>query len=219
MKTENGSQRTYDPERTREALVEAAIELFGKKGFRGTSVQELVNHAGLTKGAFYHHYESKEDVFHVIHDEFIDETLRRQEVILEMFDTAHERLYHLLLMLVGIVVEYRPNVEIFFQEKTVLQHDGRFAEVFEKRDKAMRRYVDAIKLGVDNGEFRPDVNPRLAAFGLLGMCDWTYQWYRPGGRASGRQIAETFARMGLHSLTTSPELVEEIAARTEPVNY
>jgi AcrR family transcriptional regulator len=208
-------RRTYDPEQTRGALLSAAIDLFGTKGFHGTSVQEIVNSAELTKGAFYHHFESKEDVLRIIHDEFIDSHLERQQRIVEQFDGAHERLFHLIRLLVFVVAEYRPQVFIFFQERRVLQGDA-FNDLYAKRDAALRTYTDTIAMGVERGEFRADANPEVSALGVVGMCDWMYQWYRPGGGRSPEEIGAEFAAMALHGLTARPRSVKALLARPIP---
>ena len=53
-------------EATREALIEAARSLFGERGFAGTSLDEIVRTAGVTKGALYHHFSDKEDLFKAV---------------------------------------------------------------------------------------------------------------------------------------------------------
>lgn len=58
-------------------IMDAAIKLFGKKGYDATSVQEIVNEAGISKGAFYLHYKSKQAlllaIFQYYYDSFINE--------------------------------------------------------------------------------------------------------------------------------------------------
>lgn len=207
-------KRSYNPDRSRAALISAAVDLFGKQGFHGTSMQEMVDAAGLTKGAFYHHFDSKVDVLHVIHDEFIDRTLAHQQAILERDTTSHEILYHLVLDLVGIVIKFRPHVEVFFREHKVLT-GARAREVVAKRNAAVRPFSETIRQGIASGEFRADLDPEIAALGIIGSCDWVYQWYRPNGRAGADEIAATFAKMALYSVTTKPKLVEKITAQSE----
>ncbi len=209
--TAKTKKRSYNPDKSRAALISAAVDLFGKQGFHGTSMQEMVDAAGLTKGAFYHHFNSKIDVLYVIHDEFIDRTLAHQQAIVERDKTPHEVLYHLVLDLIGIVIEFRPHVEVFFREHKVLTGE-RGREVIAKRDAAVRPFSDAIRDGIESGEFRADLDPEIAALGVIGMCDWVYQWYRPNGRADADDIAVTFAKMALYSVTTKPKRVEAIAA-------
>ncbi len=51
---------------TRQSLVAAARELFGEQGYAATSVDEIVRAAGLTKGALYHHFRDKDDLFRAV---------------------------------------------------------------------------------------------------------------------------------------------------------
>ena len=53
-------------EGTRESLVSAARVLFGRDGFNSTSLDDIASSAGLTKGALYHHFDSKEDLFRAV---------------------------------------------------------------------------------------------------------------------------------------------------------
>jgi AcrR family transcriptional regulator len=50
-------------EATRAALIAAGRELFGERGFAATSIEDLASAAGVTRGALYHHFDSKEDLF------------------------------------------------------------------------------------------------------------------------------------------------------------
>ena len=52
-----------DSARTRERLLETAVELVQKKSYESVGVNEICSHAGVTKGAFYHHFESKADLY------------------------------------------------------------------------------------------------------------------------------------------------------------
>jgi AcrR family transcriptional regulator len=54
---------------TRAALVAAARELFTERGFAGAGREEIVQRAGVTRGAMYHHFASKEDLFRTVYEE------------------------------------------------------------------------------------------------------------------------------------------------------
>jgi AcrR family transcriptional regulator len=54
---------------TRRALLDAARSLFAERGYHGTAAEEIVRRAGLTRGALYHHFEDKQDLFRAVIDE------------------------------------------------------------------------------------------------------------------------------------------------------
>jgi AcrR family transcriptional regulator len=54
---------------TRAALVAAARDVFGEEGFAATSTEEIVARAGVTKGALYHHFTGKEDLFKAVFEQ------------------------------------------------------------------------------------------------------------------------------------------------------
>ena len=57
------------PEKRRQQLLAAAKKLFTKKGYRGTTTEEIARRARLTKGALYHHFKSKEEILMaLVHD-------------------------------------------------------------------------------------------------------------------------------------------------------
>jgi AcrR family transcriptional regulator len=56
-------------EATRTALISAGRELFGARGFAATSIEDLASSAGVTRGALYHHFEAKEDLFAAVFEQ------------------------------------------------------------------------------------------------------------------------------------------------------
>jgi AcrR family transcriptional regulator len=58
---------------TRAALVTAARQLFGERGYAATSTEDVVAAAGVTKGALYHHFGGKQELFRVVHEQLLHE--------------------------------------------------------------------------------------------------------------------------------------------------
>lgn len=69
--------RKKNPEGTRALILEAAQRLFLEKGYENTSIQDIINElGGLSKGAIYHHFRSKEDIFNAVGDRFNEKILQ-----------------------------------------------------------------------------------------------------------------------------------------------
>ena len=69
MNVKDKDKRVAHGDATRAALVAAACELFGEKGYADTSTDEVVALAGVTKGALYHHFKGKEELFRVVFEQ------------------------------------------------------------------------------------------------------------------------------------------------------
>jgi AcrR family transcriptional regulator len=63
------SRKAEQAESTRAALVAVAQELFAEKGYAGTSTEEIVQRARVTRGALYHHFRDKTDLFEAVVEE------------------------------------------------------------------------------------------------------------------------------------------------------
>jgi AcrR family transcriptional regulator len=59
-------------QRSREMILDAALELFSQRGFRATSVRDIAAHAGLSTGNVYHHFPDKESLFRTLLDQYWD---------------------------------------------------------------------------------------------------------------------------------------------------
>jgi AcrR family transcriptional regulator len=71
--------RAENAEKTRSALITAARELFGARGYADVSAEEIVAQARVTRGALYHHFKDKKDLFRAVGDEVGAELAKRVE--------------------------------------------------------------------------------------------------------------------------------------------
>lgn len=198
-----GPRGSYDPDLTRKALVDSALSLFGERGFHATSVQSIVDHANVTKGAFYHHFETKEDVLALIHDEYLDSAVEGLEKALASSEDPTEQLRAVVRESVLSVARFRSHVAVYFQERRYLKGD-RGEEIHRRRDTVEGAIAEIIRRGAADGVFAKDIDPRIALFGILGMTAWTYQWLRESGSIDVETVADQFATMALRGLAPTP---------------
>ena len=190
----------YAPEHTRRVLLDAATALFDERGYHATSVDAIVSAAGVTKGAFYHHFGGKEDILMQIQDDYIDNRLRNCEKIMATVEGPEDRLRELMYEALAGIEKYRAQVSIFMQERRFLTGPD-FAPIKAKRDKVNACYERVIQQGIDEGVFDPELDPRIISFSILGMAAWALTWYRPSGRLTVRDVADQMVRLVLTGVT------------------
>ena len=69
--------RERQAEATRQLLISVARELFAERGYAATSVEEIIQRAGVARGALYHHFAGKDALFRAVYDEVQTETASR----------------------------------------------------------------------------------------------------------------------------------------------
>lgn len=185
----------YRPDLTRQAILDSALALFETNGFHATSVHAVADAAGVTKGAFYHHFESKEELVHIIHDQLVDYQLREIDAIVANAGSPAEQLRELISMWVCTAVRFRSHVAIYQQERRYLEE-----ALGEDGDRITERTVQIVQAGIDDGSFRPNADAKIATLGVTGMTAWVYQWLGETGPLKPQQVADLLADMVLAGL-------------------
>ncbi|MFK9092822.1 TetR/AcrR family transcriptional regulator [Bacillus salipaludis] len=184
----------------KEKITEQSIRLFEKKGFSETSIQDIVDSLGVTKGTFYYYFSSKEELLMDIHLGYIDELLVQQERIFkDESKTCKDKLFEIVFKLLSDIRIQGSAAKIFFRELKNLNEEHS-ATINTKRDQFRLNIEELIKNGMENGEFRPDLNSSIITFGILGITNWSYQWFNPNGICSDREVAEIFVEMILKGI-------------------
>lgn len=185
-------------EARRQLIVDTSARVFARRGYHATSIAELCTANGLGKGALYHYIGSKEALLAAIHDRVMDEVMAGADRVAAEGGSPAEQLARLGDELLDIIHRYPHHVWVFLHEFPALT--GERAERFRQRRRAYEQRIEAIiRAGIQAGEFR-SVDPRLTTLAWLGMHNYTYLWFKPGGRVSAREVGKTFADIFLRGI-------------------
>ncbi|GAB2999270.1 TetR/AcrR family transcriptional regulator [Amycolatopsis acidiphila] len=180
-------------------LLSAATKLFAQKGFDRTSVQEIVAAAGVTKGAMYHYFGSKDDLLSEIYGRVLRLQTEQLEKVAATEAPVPERLRRAALDVVVSTIENLDDTKIFLQSVHQLSPD-RSRAVRAERRRYHERFRSLIEEGQRAGVFRADKPADIVVDFFFGSVHHLGAWYRTSGKLSAHQVGEHYAGLLLGAL-------------------
>jgi AcrR family transcriptional regulator len=142
-------------EATRRKIIDSAVDLFSELGYGETGLADVLQRAGVSKGAFYYHFESKEAVAAAIIEEF---DRRCGEMVAAEFDAGNPRLEGLVAATFGVQnMMWSDKVGQTGQllSQALGQVSGAGSRVYAGWT---TRFAEMVKSLIDAGELRPELN-------------------------------------------------------------
>jgi TetR/AcrR family transcriptional regulator, cholesterol catabolism regulator len=201
---------------SRQEILRTAARLFQQRGYDATSMNDVAAALKLSKGGLYHHFQSKDEILYEIMNHAMEITQERVLNPVRSIADPEERLRTLIRLHIEVVLSPRDR------EITVMLHENHplppllrkrinsrkkeyvhfleslMAEVQEKvQERVQEKAQDKIPSKVQR-EVRQSagkVSPRAAAFALLGMINWIYQWYKPEGELHAQSLIPQFTEL------------------------
>lgn len=180
-------------------VLDKAAALFAARGFAATSLQDIADQVGVSRTAIYYYFDSKDAVLH----ELVRGATREAGRIFEQVDAARDRtpaakVHEAARRLVLWVVDPSTHFKLVDRSEHELP-----AAIAAAHRQAKRRVLSGmsglIAAGIEAGEFRA-TDPRVAAFAIIGMCNWTAWWFNLDGEKSAGDIAASIADQAVASL-------------------
>jgi AcrR family transcriptional regulator len=180
-------------------VLNAAAHAFMNAGYGGTTLNDIADRLGATKGRVYHYYRSKGGIFLDVIRFAMHALTDRVLPLANTSDAADVRLRAMAREHALATMEFYP----YFRVTTLGVIDIRIlrvsgaagtlpSDILALRDEYEARFIDVIMDGVADAKFRR-VSPRLAAKEVLGALNWIAIWYKPDGPVGAETIANEFA--------------------------
>jgi len=174
MKRRKTTPRPAQDAHSIESLTQISIDLFMRRGYEGTSVEEIASAAGITKSAIYYHVSSKEEL------------LRRaiSSAVSQLFNilgqpgardgTPMQRLEHIVRQLVEIEIGYLKEIALLLRVRGTTETELWALEQRREFDRHVRALIVEAQRA---GEVRDDFDALAIARLMFGMLNWIPEWY------------------------------------------
>ena len=163
--------RNKYPEETRKRIVDTAARLFMEKGYDHTSIQDIIdNLGGLTKGAIYHHFKSKEEIMGAVSDMIYSAATGEMEKVRRRKDlNGKEKLRELFRISV-----FNPAQKEMFESAPDMMKSPQLLQLYMKElmEELSTMTYEILKEGVEDGSIQTEYPKELAEVLILTGNIW-----------------------------------------------
>jgi TetR/AcrR family transcriptional regulator, cholesterol catabolism regulator len=191
------------PRRRAPEIIEAAARVFAERGFHGATTQDIADVLGIRQASLYYYFPSKEGALELVCLQGVAGFFEVAKAIASGPGTAADKLARLIKSHLSPLTDRSDFVRVFLNERQHLPREsrrriGRWSRGLE------RVFEDVLREGIRRGEFRADLDTRLAVLGILGMANAVANWYRSEEVTIDRVSAE-FVRLLAEGVTKRPQ--------------
>jgi AcrR family transcriptional regulator len=186
-------------------ILDAALRLFAERGFDGTSVQEIVAAAEVTKGALYHYFDSKDDLLYEIYHSLINRQLAELDRVLAEDRAPRDAVRDIVAGLIRSTAEHIDEAKVFAREMHRLDQDHMHALRADRRRYHVR-FRGLVEKAQRDGVFAAEASADTVTLVAMGMINQMPHWYRPDGPKGVDELSDEVTAFLLAALTprTSP---------------
>ncbi len=183
---------------TRDNILAIALRLFADRGYAGTSIQDIVDGATVTKPALYYYFPSKAELYQALLDRAHDERFQLMQAAVRRGKNLSGKLEEILNAHFEFLKSHRELLGLVYA--TAFAARGEMPKEIRYLEKCQRNFSlvrDLVREGQLNGELRPALDSELLARGIFGMMNMHVQaeLVQPGKlptRKTARQIVKLF---------------------------
>ncbi len=159
-----------EPEKRR-AILHAAVRVFAEKGYQGCRIADVARAAGVAYGLVYHYFRNKDELLESVFAEQWAILINALRAIDGGPGTAAEKIAAMYGFVFDVFKTAPAAVRVLILEVTRTPHSLRAGSTRETFEQAVRLVADVVRQGQARGELRADVDPMVAAAGLLGALE------------------------------------------------
>ncbi|MCC6827340.1 MAG: TetR family transcriptional regulator [Novosphingobium sp.] len=185
-------QKQEEREAKRAALLRTAVQMFNRRGFHATSLDDVAASLGVSKPTIYHYLGNKEQVLVECLTIGLDQLFTAADEVKGESGTGLERLRRFLCRYAEVIMDDFGRCVILSGDETLSPKGGR-------KLRAMKRQVDTalrtlIQEGIADGSIAP-TDPKIMAFTLAGAVQWPARWYDPDGEIGPQDMSRRIAEL------------------------
>ena len=172
-------------------VIAAAAKVFAQRGYHGATTQDIADVLGMRQASLYYYFDSKDAALEAVCANGVEDYAEHAQAVLRSPGRAADKVAKLVFQHLAPMKERLDFTLVFLGERRFLPSPAR------KRIRAIERRYEriierVIQQGVDAGEFRADLDARMATLALLGLGNSAAAWYGKEPGASLERITSNY---------------------------
>lgn len=183
----------------RQRILAGAADIFSRRGYRGTSMNEIAATVQLSKPTLYHYFRNKEEILIRLYEDVMEQSIKSARDIESSIDEPLKALHDLIAYRVAFTCENQAIHKVFFEEEEELPAElvhtviGKRREFEDIMKGIVRRHLASLTSP-------PDLAVTVYVNTCLGAANWVYKWYDPDGGMSPSELGDQIADLLLRPL-------------------
>lgn len=202
---EDGHHRGRSMSR-RQNILRRAAELFASRGVGRTSMEDISEAVGIKREGVYYYFKNRNDILVEIILAPSKSLLKNLQRLMRTEMSGIQKLHDAIEIHLDAYTPSYIELSIALKEDHFAVPDTKLAQLKRIWATYDDLWIKLIAEGQASGEFKSDLNPKMAAYALLGMCNWVSRWYSPHKykTVTIQQIVETFFSIASTGLIQNP---------------
>lgn len=187
----------------RDKILDVSAQLFSERGYHGTSIDAICAALGVTKPFIYYHFGRKDDILQALYQSSIDTANEIIEAARQSDPSPRQQLTTFVTRYNELITsDYQPRIALNSREKGLLSREM-MHDINVGKYRFVKNLMTILEDGADSGDF--DIrNAQVTAQAILGILNWTINWYRPEGVLRREDLNDILLGLVLRCVGVTP---------------
>jgi len=179
-------------------MIAVAAKVFARRGFHGASTQDIADVLGIRQASLYYYFRSKEAALEAVCADGVGDYVKRALAVLRGPGSSSGKVAKLVLQHLSPALERQEFTQVFLSERRYLPTPARrrIRAVELRYERIIQRVIEE---GVKRGEFRADLDARMATLALLGLGNSAVTWYGREPGANFERVSSNYVELLLRA--------------------
>lgn len=176
----------------KEEILQSALRLLAKKGYHGTTMEEIASHLLMTKGSLYYYFKDKQDLVFQSQLMILQQSIENIRIIKRKKISQTDKLALAISVHIEYAIREKSGFELMINPKQIFSAH-QLEEILRLRDEYAVEYDALLTAGVKEGVFSAN-DIKVVRNLLLGAMNWVTQWYSSEGKMNEKEVASLITR-------------------------